>query len=248
MTSPPWERAPERLAAAPGVVDLHRIPLDAEDDRVSRFRSTLAPDELARADRFVFERDRRRFTVARGSLRSILARYLAATATELVLVEGEHGKPALAGGFAATSLRFNISHSDELGLLAVTDGREIGVDVERIRDDLDHEALAARWFTPAERADIEAHPVAEARLTAFFRAWTGKEAFIKANGEAVATSLARFDLRLAPGASLGLAATRPDPTEASRWTLVELTAIAPGFAAALAIEGTLETTRRFAVE
>jgi 4'-phosphopantetheinyl transferase len=165
-------------------------------------------------------------------LRSILAHYLDCQPAQVRFVYAAHGKPMLAG---ATDLRFNLTHSHGLALLAVTRGREIGVDVEHIRDDIDREPLAERFFSPVEVAALRSLAV-ELRREAFYRCWTRKEAFIKAVGKGLALPLDRFDVTLGPDEPAALLATHYDPSEAMRWSMHNLTP-GKGFAGALTVEG-----------
>src|SRR5690242_9112904 len=118
----------------PDAVHVWRARLD-QSQSLEIFFNTLAADERERAVRFQFARHRTRFIVARGVLRAILSRYLNTSASRLSFHYGAHDKPFLAGADLG-DLRFNISHSDSLGLFAFTLGRELGVDVEQIRNDV----------------------------------------------------------------------------------------------------------------
>jgi 4'-phosphopantetheinyl transferase len=139
----------------------------------------LSADELARASRFHFERDRARYTASRGVLRSILARYLDADPASLVFERGPHGKPALVN--PATTLRFNVSHSEDLLLLAVAHAREVGVDLEAMRESVHFEMLSDHYFTPEDAWALRTAPEPE-RTWRFFELWTRTEAQLKARG------------------------------------------------------------------
>ena len=119
---------------------------------VEHLQPTLSADESQRAARFHFPRDRRRFTVARGVLRDILGRYLGMPPSELGFRYSAYGKPALADGFDAAGVRFNISHSHEMALFAVTCHREIGVDIEYLGREIRGEEIAEHFFSAHERA------------------------------------------------------------------------------------------------
>src|SRR4051794_10491020 len=144
----PWHVPPAAPDLPPDEVHVWRIRLDRPAAEVARLHETLADEELARAARFHFAEHRRRFTVARGRLRSVLAAYLGCRPAEVGFRYGPHGKPALDGD--AGDLRFNLAHSDEGALLGVTRGRDVGVDLERVRPMKDLEQLARRYFAPAE--------------------------------------------------------------------------------------------------
>ncbi len=146
-----------------------------------------------------------------------------------------YGKPLLADETGASGLRFNLTHSHGLALLAVTRGREIGVDVERIRDNLEGEKLAERFFSPREVAALRSLPP-ELRREAFFHCWTRKEAYIKAVGKGLSLPLDQFDVTLHPGEPAALLATRHDSEEAQRWSMRSL-APGEGYVGALARRG-----------
>jgi 4'-phosphopantetheinyl transferase len=202
------------------------------DRPLSRAAATLSDDERARAARFHFDRDRRRFAAARALLRSILAGYLQVPADEVAFTYDPNGKPRLAGG----GLSFNVSHSHGAAVFAFTSEREIGVDIERHPAPDDGDAVARHFFAPAEVAMLDSLPAA-ARPAAFLRCWTRKEAYIKARGDGLSLPLDSFEVSLEPGAGPALLATRPDPEEARRWSLVDLSRHCPGYVAALALEG-----------
>ena len=233
--APPWRDPPETLVLGGDEVQVWRAALDQTPSEIQRFLRTLAADEPARAKRFYFDRDRNHFIVARGVLRAILGGYLNQAPECISFGYSSHGKPALAGEPDRNTIRFNVSHSQGIALFAVTRGREVGVDLERIRSDVEVAEIAERFFSQRELATLRALPTG-AQREAFFRCWTRKEAYIKARGEGLSLPLDQFDVSLAPGEPAALLGTRPDPAEASRWSLQELNP-GPGFAAALAVAG-----------
>jgi 4'-phosphopantetheinyl transferase len=196
---------------------------------------TLSDDERARARRFVFDRDRSRFTVARGVLRNILGRYLQRPPSSIRFGYGPHGKPHLEAppNQLLPTLRFNVSHSADLVLIAVAHDREVGVDVEQIRTDFALDELARRFFSQEEVAAIELR-TGYARAHAFFQCWTRKEAYIKVRGLALSTQA--LDGSLAVRQSVRLLIDRDAPSEDSRWEFAPIV-VAPDFAAALAAQG-----------
>lgn len=216
-------------------VDVWRLAMNQPQSRVMSLYGILDADERARADRFYFEKHRRRFTVARGVLRQILARYLGVTPWAVAFEYGEHGKPSIGKVANPQDIRFNVSHSNECALFAFTLRREVGVDVEYMRGSLDVEALARHSFSPREARALCNLPLAE-RRQAFFNCWTRKEAFIKAHGEGLSLGLHRFDVTLAPGEAAALRRFDVNPAELSLWALRALEAPA-GYKAALAVEG-----------
>ena len=231
-----WTLPPQSPSLKAGVADVWRIALNQEEERLESFRRTLEANELERAGRFHFEKHRRHFIVARGFLRSVLARYLGTQPESLRFVYGAYGKPALE---SEHGLRFNLSHSNEVALLAVTLDAEVGVDVEYIRADFASEDIARRFFS---RSEVETFNslAKEDQVAAFFRCWARKEAYIKAIGKGLSQPLDAFDVTLAPGAPAAL--LRAEDDDASRWFLTDLDAGA-GYAAALAIENPISTIR-----
>jgi 4'-phosphopantetheinyl transferase len=146
----------------------------------------------------------------------------------------EFGKPLLAGGLHPP-VQFNVSHSGDLVLVALSRGRAVGVDVEYMRMDIATEEIAARFFSAAECSALAT--VAPAlRYAAFFACWTRKEAYLKARGDGLSLVLSQFDVSLLPGDEARLLATRHDATEVHRWNLRALDG-GDGYQAALAVEG-----------
>jgi medium-chain acyl-[acyl-carrier-protein] hydrolase len=227
-----WEEPARASGLGADEVHVWRVPLDCGPDAVARLLESLADDERERADRFHFDKDRRHFIAGRGCLRAVLGRYLGEAPGRLSFTYNFYGKPTLA---SATDLRFNLTHSHGLALVAVTRGREVGVDVEYVRRDLAGELLAERFFSPREAAALRALPEPQ-RREAFFRCWTRKEAYIKARGAGLSLPLDRFDVTLRPDEPAMLLATHDEPDEARRWTLRALTP-GEGYVGALAAEG-----------
>lgn len=230
-----WHAPPADLALTDDSIHVWRTSLDLSPAHLQRLQQTLAPDEANRAARFHFERDRRHFIVARGVLRDILSRYLGTEPGQLRFSYTEYGKPALLGAPGRETLNFNVSHSHGMALYAVTRGREIGVDIEHIREDFECEQIAERFFSSQENEVLRALP-AEVKHVAFFNCWTRKEAYIKAIGEGLSHPLDQFDVSLAPDEPAALLNTRGNPQEARRWTIQALFP-SSGYVAALAAEG-----------
>jgi 4'-phosphopantetheinyl transferase len=212
-----------------------RASLDLDAARIQDLHCTLTPDEQERADRFHFQKDRDHYIVARGTLRAILGRYLVVEPSALRFCYSSYGKPALAETFGGNELSFNLAHSHQLALYAVTRRREIGVDLEYVRADFADEGIAERFFSPREVAALRTVPQ-NLRKEAFFNCWTRKEAYVKAIGEGLSMPLDQFDVSLAPGEPALLMSTRKDPQEAARWSLQALFP-GSGYVAALAVEG-----------
>jgi 4'-phosphopantetheinyl transferase len=209
--------------------------LEQTPAEVERLSQHLSADEMERAARFRFPQHRDHFIVARGLLRLIIGRYLQVAAQSLVFSYSSYGKPELAGDFENRGLCFNLSHSHELVLYALTRRRALGVDIEDLRSDVVGESVAERFFSAAEVKTLRALPEG-LQVEAFFNCWTRKEAYIKAIGEGLSHPLDQFDVSLVPGEPAALLGTRGAPEELERWSLFDL-APGAGYAAALVVEG-----------
>src|SRR5262245_53483778 len=144
-----WRPPPADLRLVPGEIHVWRAALNLSAAHIQELQQTLSADELARAEGYHFLKDRRRFVVARGVLRTILGRYLNLESRHIQFWYNAYGKPALDSGVGGSSrLHFNVAHSGELALYAFTLSHPIGVDLERVRADLDYEQIAERFFSP----------------------------------------------------------------------------------------------------
>jgi 4'-phosphopantetheinyl transferase len=228
-------RIEPHLALLDDEVQLWRADLEAVRADEARWQKLLSSDESTRASRFHFSRDRQRFVASRALLRTILASYLATDPNALSFSYSKKEKPSLGPVHAGSGITFNISHSGGIALFAFTRRREIGVDVEQVRSDFDLEAIARRFFSAHEQAQLDALPPEE-KAAAFFRCWTRKEAYIKATGDGLSLPLTQFDVSLGAGDTTALLATRPDSSGAGRWLLQEVPA-GPGYVAALCVSG-----------
>ncbi len=220
----------ERLAADPTSLPVDRIDvwvvsLTDAGNQPSRGR-WLSPDERARGERFVFERDRGRFVLGRAALRSILANYLGCNPAEIGFAYGESGKPRLEGAAAASGLQFNASGSADLAVCAVTYGRSVGIDIERLRDDCDPD-LVQHAPGERERDDFQQIPP-DPQPAVFYRTWTRKEAFLKATGCGLSRSLTSFAVSVRPGDPPRLLRDDSPATARETWSFADFDP-APGW-------------------
>jgi 4'-phosphopantetheinyl transferase len=214
--------------------EVHVWHAKLDDHAAEHLRPLLADDEIARADRFHFAKDRNHYVVARAWLRKLLGEYLNVPAGGLRFVYGEKGKPAL-NASRAGAINFNLAHSHGRAVFAFSHGREIGVDLEFIRADVECEEIAERFFSAREVAELNTVP-AELRKQAFFNCWTRKEAYIKARGEGLSLPLDEFDVTLLPGEAAALRRNHKEPDEVGRWTMQSVS-VPEGYVAALVVEG-----------
>lgn len=242
-----------------------RVPLAPRAD-IAAHIAILSPDEQERVQRFYYKQHAERYAVAHAVLRRTLAGYLDTDPRELRFTTGEHGKPELAALGAARSaasrsaasrsaasrsdldestapLHFNLSHSGDLALIAVSQFGGVGVDVERWRTNVEHLEIAERFFSPFERDALRAlsgnGDDPEPMLRGFFSTWSRKEAYLKATGHGISRGLHHFDVTLERADDLALPtellADRLDPGAVARWNLSHV-AIDRGYSAALVAE------------
>ena len=228
-----WSQAPKDLIVAENEVHVWRVQLELPLSKVQELRGILTDDEVERANRFACEIDRQRFIVARGTLRSILSRYITIYPGHLRFHSNQYGKPCLAPEFSTHLLNFNLSHSASMALYAITRNVEIGIDVERVRSDFEYEEVAERFFSASDVAGLRLIPT-EQRLEAFYNCWTRKEAYIKANGKGLSLPLDSFDVSFAPWEP-SILLIKDEPQENSHWTLLDLQP-GPGYVGALAVK------------
>jgi 4'-phosphopantetheinyl transferase len=208
---------------------------------LSDLASVINSAEQTQARKFRFEQHRVRYIFSQATLRRILSRYLHVRPQEIVFDFNEFGKPFLPKSSEKAALRFNMSHSEGLVVVAVAMNRHIGVDVERIRAIDDINAIARDYFAMQERTLLESAPPGR-KEEAFYMCWTRKEAYIKAVGMGLSIPLNSFDASIPEG----MPGRRLQATESSlgveQWWLSDLT-MPDRYVGALAIEGTPPTIR-----
>lgn len=225
----------ETLALPDDVVQLWCVELGVLPVSEQSWLDILRPNEQARAQRFISAQARQHFLVTRGLLRNILAAYLLVAPKEVAFQESAMGKLSLAAPHANTGIKFNVSHSGGLGLLAFSRKREVGVDIELIHADVKIDAIGRRFFSVEEQRQLALGSL-EVKTESFFRCWTRKEAFIKAKGEGLSHPLDQFDVSLAPTDTECLLATRPDSSEAYMWSVRDVP-VPSGYVAAVCAAG-----------
>lgn len=178
---PAWKTAQRHGMPLPGEIAVCALDLALHRGRLAELEGLLNAEEKARAARYLDPLAARRFTACRGQLREVLGACLEKEPQELRFTCGHLGKPALAGAESPPLLHFNLTHSRDLGLLAVSLAGPLGIDLEFLQIDFDHLAVARRYFGPSESAALEGMGQAE-RAAAFCRIWTRKEALLKGWG------------------------------------------------------------------
>ena len=232
-----WSAPPSKLEKPRTDVYLWQVPLDVVDFALEQSLKLLPQEERERAERFKFLRDCRRYVVSHVALRQVLSTLVGAAPASLEFTTNATGKPFLAGKHANAALAFNLSHSHESAMIAVTGYGELGVDIEYVQREFEFHDLAKRFFTESEFTAIEALPV-ELQRPAFFRCWTAKEAFLKAKGTGLSGKLDEVQIHLDAGGSVAITAAVPE------WSLVELP-MAGEYVATLVTEGPRRSCRFF---
>lgn len=229
-------KTPEDVSLEEDEVHVWKVGLGVPLNTIGQLQHILSEDEVKRAEQFRFEKDRLHWITAHAILRILLGHYLDSDPRGIAFTSNDYGKPFIAFPSYGIRLRFNLSHSGNLALYAFTYNRHIGVDVEQMRGSIEYETLAQHYFSPYERATLQALPPT-VRQEAFFQCWSRKEAYIKARGSGLSVPLDQFDVSLTPGEPAALLDSREDPQAQKRWSLH---AISPesNYTGALVVEGT----------
>ena len=221
----------KQLKISANNVHIWSVNLKLLPSQIEELSTILSSDEIERANRFYFERDKNRFIIARGTLRKILSRYLNIEPKKLQLTYSARGKPYLEN----TSILFNLSHSQDLALYAITKVNLIGIDLEYIRPMNDAESLAKRFFSSQEYNFISQLPPQKQQET-FFKLWTCKEAYLKATGDGLTGGLEKVEICLTPEKPVEFFSINGDIEEASHWYLYQFIPQA-NYIAAVAVAG-----------
>lgn len=231
-----WRVPPNHLTLPVDEVHVWRASMDVSTSDLAVFRSVLSEDEIQRAERFHFQRHCNHSIVSRGLLRTLLGRYLAMDPAALRFSYGRYGKPGLADGYNdGGSLRFNLSHSNERVLYAITYDMDVGIDIEFLHRSVKMEPVICWNCSEREKEDLQTVPT-NLRRRAFFNCWTRKEAYVKARGDGLAAHMNNISVSLLPGQPTLLLETEAGEEEATRWLLKEIKPGA-GYVACLAIVG-----------
>jgi len=230
IASPAW---PEN-----GEIHIRLAALDRPEPELDQSECLLSPDERLRANLLLNKMARDRFVAGRILLRQILAYYLSLPPAQIHLSTNEYGKPRLAENQYENELCFNLSHSDNLAIIAVTHTCDVGVDMEQIREDLEFHAMAKRFFSSREQDELFSLPP-EQQLAAFYRCWTRKEAYLKGCGCGFSQPSTCCDVSLLPNHPPALLEHRIHLAEPKYWNLKDIT-VPPGFCAALAMKGQIQ--------
>jgi 4'-phosphopantetheinyl transferase len=216
-----------------GEVHVRGFILDIGDEELARAAQALSRDEQERADRLVSGQHRRHFMAAHAGLRAVLSRYCGNRPQELVVRKATAGKPFLPD---YPSIRFNLTHSHGRALIAVATDREVGVDLEKVRPEVDVIRLAKRFLSGKDQAFIERSEPAQ-RHERFLQTWVAREAVFKADGSGMAFPLSRDYVELMRDETEGCLVLSDGAPEQRR-RFLRFLPLEPGWVGAVAADGT----------
>lgn len=237
------------MSHAPGLSPLLTQPLTGSDlhiwsaalsgsaDDLEHFHSLLAVDEKARAERFYFERDRDRYIVGRGILRTLLASYLNMEASKIPIAYGPHRKPVLQLSQTDKTLHFNLAHSNEWAAYVFGWDRPVGIDLEHIRPLPDVDDLVQRFFSPRESTLIRSLSGGQ-KWDSFFQIWTCKEAILKAYGSGLTTPLDQFEIFVGAEGAVTTTSLTEDSAQLANWK-IQIFELIPGYKSAISVKGNI---------
>ncbi|KAI9133819.1 4'-phosphopantetheinyl transferase superfamily protein [Acaryochloris sp. CCMEE 5410] len=188
-----WQWIPTHTVTpiAPQTLHIWRLPLRSEG--TNHWWDLLSRDEQQRAQRFVRSQDQDKYVQVRGTLRCLLGQYLHIPGQTLCFDYGDYGKPQLISSCNSLNLQFNVSHSHELAVIAVTQTTAVGIDIEQVNPQARYIDISQRFFATAEHETLLQQPVEEQCRT-FFQLWTRKEACVKAMGGSIAHALDQINV------------------------------------------------------
>jgi 4'-phosphopantetheinyl transferase len=207
------------------------------------FVESLSGEEIERAQRYIYESDRVRYIFAHGILRSILSFYVGCAPCQLVFEKTPNGKPYIIEQGFKNNIQFNMSHSEDLTLIAVTRGDAVGIDVEYMRRVSDALQLVDSVFSVVEQNFLNSLPPADFD-EGFFACWTSKEAYVKGIGKGISHPLDKFSILFSNLGLEGSIKVHDESVSANCWEIIRFSP-GPGYSAALAKEKSRNKLRYF---
>lgn len=204
------------------------------------YRDLLSIDEKKKSKTFRFSKDRNTYILARGALRLLLTKYLKIHPKNIVFNYCAFGKPKIKYDY---TIKFNVSHSGEMIVIAFCNDYDIGIDVEYIKRDFDVFDIVDNYFSKQEIKAL--HKIPNNQLTeAFFRGWTRKEAFIKAKSQGLSFPLDSFSISMDSDDNAELYETAWDKNEKNLWNIVPFETH-KDYKAAFAVKGKIDDVKYF---
>lgn len=214
-----WQSPPNIILLKTNEIHIWRAFISS--DQVENYKNLLTDEEMYRAGKYFFERDRQRYILSRGILKKLLSSYAKVKPENIQFIYNKYGKPYLNMPSRSVEIQFNISHSEDIILLAFTYGHKIGIDIEYQRAEFADMKIAEHFFSPAEISALAMLPD-NMRKKAFFECWTRKEAFIKAKGQGLTIPLDGFEVSVMPDEPAQLLNIYDDPEEVKRWMMMNI--------------------------
>lgn len=236
-----WEKTSPQLEFSKDYIDIWLIDLAEEENDIFNHQRYLSPDELTRASKYLSGKKSREFIITRSSLRNIIGYVLKTDPRQVGIAYTSSGMPLLDQSWSHTDITFNVSHSHDLAIIGVSVNNIIGIDIEKIRDNIEFEKLTRRFFSQSEHQEIMKFKDTS-RLDAFFATWTRKEALVKATGTGIAYGLDKFDVSVDPDKPAELLNSRWQTECQSNWSLLNIDT-QPNYKACLAVAGDMPDIR-----
>ena len=226
---------PEVIRVGNNAVHVWKGLLDVDSETIKRFFTVLSGEEKQRSSRFHLAQHGRQYIAAHGMLRSILGEYLEIDPKALTFSVNPYGKPYLCSDQKNGSILFNLSHSHNLCIIAVSSGSEIGIDIEYVNRDIDVLEIAERCFSRREIEELGSLR-GDLQRRAFYRCWTRKEAYLKGKGKGLSMDLRRFEVSMLSAESAAIVSSDDSPEDVGRWHLFDIEPY-PRYIGALAVAG-----------
>ncbi len=228
-----WNTPPRNLSCGANEAHIWLARVDVHKNNISLYKSLLPSEELVRAGKFVRRDDRDSYLLSRVALRDIVSRYLNVGFNDVSFFRNEYGKPFIAKEINRENMECNLSHSGDIVLIGMSKGGKIGIDIERIREMDEMDALVRDYFSTIEQEYFKSLSPGE-KIGAFFACWSRKEAYIKARGKGLSYPLDSFSVSVGPGDDAAL--LHDDHENISEWSLKDI-AYSPDYAGAVAVKG-----------
>jgi len=212
-------------------IHVYCLHTDSVLSLIHELTTVLSNDEIDKVNRFIFEKDRITHTVSQGMLRYILGTYLNLNPEEIIFNQNEYGKPFISEEQNPDNIQFNLSHSGDMIIYAISKGRNVGIDIQKIKDSGSIADIVDHYFSETEKAAFRSLPD-EQKLSGFHSCWARKEAYIKALGFGLSYPLNSFSMPVTPEYS---SAVIYDDYKTA-YTVTDIIT-SPGYAAAVAAEG-----------
>lgn len=194
----------EKLVLSDNKIHVYLIQFNLFDSK--KCIQYLSEDEFIRAGKLKIEEKKDQFVITRSVLRLLLSSAVGKSYKDIEFFFGEHGKPSIEESLNNKPIEFNISHSGDYALIAIALSDKVGVDIEKINSDIDHQSLSKRFFSEQENNELQGIDEGQ-RGDVFYRIWSQKESFIKATGQGIAFGLERFSVSLEEGEQSGTEVT-----------------------------------------